>query len=92
MLEAVKIFSYEGQPVTFKNENGTVYVNATEMAKRFGKMTHEYLRLPNTIELIKELSNSLKISDEGNPLTLIIRQLKRSLRTLRSVKQRKYFF
>lgn len=28
------IFSYNGNDITFKTENGITYVNATEMAKR----------------------------------------------------------
>lgn len=33
------IFSYNGNDITFKTENGITYVNATEMAKPFRKKT-----------------------------------------------------
>lgn len=32
------IFSYNGNDITFKTENGITYVNATEMAKPFDQM------------------------------------------------------
>lgn len=50
-----KVFSYNGSNVTFKTDNGIVYVNATEMAKPFGKRPSDYLRLPSTNELISSV-------------------------------------
>ena len=50
-----KVFSYNGSNVTFRAENGIVYVNATEMAKPFGKRPIDYLRLPSTNELISSV-------------------------------------
>lgn len=35
-MNALQVFSYKGSNVTFSNENG-MWVNATEMAKPFGK-------------------------------------------------------
>ncbi len=70
-MNTLKIFQYNDQPVSFRNENGVVYVNATEMAKQFGKKPNDYLRLPSTIELINELSltagfsRSLILTEEG---------------------------
>ena len=42
-----QIFLYKGNQVTFANK-GEVMVNATEMAKPFGKPPYEWLRLPST--------------------------------------------
>jgi len=60
-----KAFNYEGTPVSFKQENGALYVNATEMAKSFGKRSAEWLRLPSTIEFLAAFADVRKshISD-----------------------------
>jgi len=47
-----QIFNYNGNNITFQIGNGDVMVNATEMAKPFGKRASEYLRLPSTKQLI----------------------------------------
>lgn len=65
-----KLFSYEGNEVTFRTENGVAYVNATEMAKQFSKRPSKWLELPSTVSFINELSNVRK-SDISN---LIISQ------------------
>ena len=49
------VFSYEGRDVTFNLGNGDVMVNATEMAKVFGKRPIDWLRLPNTETFLNEL-------------------------------------
>lgn len=54
-MEALQIFNYNNSPVSFRDENGQVYINATEMAKPFGKRPAEYLRLPSTIEFMAAL-------------------------------------
>ena len=51
-----KTFIYEGSPVTFQIGDATM-VNATEMAKPFGKRTSEWLRLPSTKEFLSVLEN-----------------------------------
>lgn len=58
------IFNYEGNKVTFRNNEGVVFVNATEMAKPFGKMPKDYLKIDST----KEFFNALK---DNNPIDLI---------------------
>ena len=50
-----QVFQYNDNPVTFHLGNGDVMVNATEMAKPFGKRPIDYLRLPSTNELIKAM-------------------------------------
>ena len=52
MNQLTKLFSYDGNEVTFRNSEGVAYVNATQMAKSFDKKPAEYLRLPSTRELL----------------------------------------
>ena len=55
-MEAIQIFNYNESNITFKDENGVAYVNATEMAKGFGKSANHWLRNQSSKEFIKELS------------------------------------
>lgn len=62
------IYAYRGFEVGFlKQAENNVMINATEMAKAFGKRTVEYLRLDSTNELIKAIKkrNSLSITEVG---------------------------
>lgn len=66
-----KVFEYNGCPVTFCSGDN-VMINATEMAKPFGKFPWKWLELPSTKEYIKALSenrslayNQLVISVKG---------------------------
>jgi phage antirepressor YoqD-like protein len=52
----IQIFNYNGANVTFRNENGLLMANATEMAKPFGKTTKDWLRTQQAQELINSLS------------------------------------
>lgn len=52
---ALAVFSYEGNEITFKSENG-VMVNATEMAKPFGKRATHWLANQQTKDFIDALS------------------------------------
>lgn len=45
-------FNYNGSEITFDLGNGEVMVNATEMAKVFGKKPNDFLRLKSTMEFI----------------------------------------
>ncbi len=49
---------YEGQAVRF---NGDGWINATEAAARFGKLPHEWLRLPETVAYLEALAKCGKI-------------------------------
>lgn len=51
----IQIFEYNGNNISFGKE-GNVMVNATEMAKAFGKRPNDYLSLPTTNELIKAIT------------------------------------
>lgn len=51
----IQIFRYNGSPITFNNGD-SVMVNATEMAKHFGKQPAHWLRSQSTQEFINALS------------------------------------
>lgn len=71
MNELTKLFSYQGNEVTFRNQEGTAFVNATEMSKYFGKLPNEYLRLPSAKELIGAIAGKSRISE--NQLVIVKR-------------------
>jgi phage antirepressor YoqD-like protein len=50
----VQKFQYNGSEITFETGNG-VMVNATEMAKPFGKRPIDWLRMPSTIAFLRAL-------------------------------------
>ena len=52
---AIQKFDYEGSTITFENGNN-VMVNATQMAKKFGKQTTDWLRLKATKDFLAELA------------------------------------
>lgn len=63
-LNENQIFQYNGSPITFyKGDN--VMVNATEMAKPFGKRCNDFLSTKQTNELINSLSVKTGISATG---------------------------
>lgn len=57
----IQVFQYNGSPVTF-NRGDSAMVNATEMAKPFGKRTNDFLSAKSTKELIVSLSAKAEIS------------------------------
>lgn len=71
MKNELKVFEYEGKGITFNLGNGDVMVNATEMAKSFGKNINEWKRLPSTFRFLEALgetkgkSHSLITAVEG---------------------------
>lgn len=65
-----QIFNYNGNNITFQIGNGDVMVNATEMAKPFGKRAVEYLRLPSTKQLIDAIVGKSHF-DESQLVTTI---------------------
>lgn len=54
-----EIFNYNGNPITFQIGEATV-VNATEMAKPFGKRPAKWLELPSTKEFLSALQTIRK--------------------------------
>lgn len=59
-----KTYNYKDKEITFQltGKEG-VMINATQMAKAFGKLPHEYLRLPSTQELIEVIKGRSLNSD-----------------------------
>ena len=55
-----QVYNYNGNNITFQLGNGDVMINATEMAKAFGKTPKDYLRTQSAQELINALSVRLK--------------------------------
>ena len=56
----IRIFQYNGSDITF-NSGSTVMVNATQMAKPFGKTTKDWTRLKSTKEFLNTLSTVRQI-------------------------------
>ena len=72
MKNELKVFEYEGKSITFDLGNGDVMVNATEMAKPFGKSVKDWTRLQSTDEYLNALKSvkgqmCLIESKAGNP-------------------------
>ena len=57
---AIVQYSYEGTPISFSNADG-VMVNATQMAKPFGKQVADFLKSQQTKDFIAELADMRKI-------------------------------
>jgi len=55
-----QIFNYNGNNITFQIGNGDVMVNATEMAKNFGKRPVDFLQNQQTQDFISEYSKVRK--------------------------------
>lgn len=60
-MSNIQIFNYNGNGVTFR-KGDSVMVNATEMAKPFGKRPNDFLSAKSTQELISSLSAKTGIS------------------------------
>ena len=54
-----QIFQYNGSPISFQ-KGDSVMVNATEMAKPFGKRPAKWLELPSTKEFLVALTEVRK--------------------------------
>ncbi|WP_455593038.1 phage antirepressor KilAC domain-containing protein [Bacteroides sp.] len=57
------IYSYQGSEISFINKGESTMINATQMAKPFGKQVYEYLRLPSTKELINAITGKSRIAE-----------------------------
>lgn len=69
-LNENQIFQYNGSPITFQ-KGDSVMVNATEMAKPFGKLVGDWLRLKTTTEFTEALSADMQI-----PISALIQVVK----------------
>ncbi len=75
MSDNIKVFEYEGNPITFEFTNNEKFVNATEMAKTFDKKLNVFFRQKQTAEFINVLFNSLNINRDDNSRLEKIRSL-----------------
>lgn len=62
-MENIQIFNYNNNPVSFRTGDSEVMINATSMARPFGKRPIDFLRLPSTNELIKAIVGKSHISE-----------------------------
>lgn len=60
IMSNLQVFRYNGSNITFSTENG-VMVNATEMARTFGKTTKDWLRNQSAQDFISALSSVRQI-------------------------------
>ncbi len=74
MKTTLQVFNYNDNPISFELGNGQMMINATQMAKYFGKRPIDYLRLPSTSELIEAIvrkshncDNQLVRTIKGSP-------------------------
>lgn len=58
-MEQINI--YKGSSITFENKDGKVMVNATQMAKAFGKSCNDWLKTEQSKRMIIAISTSKKI-------------------------------
>nr|WP_195461806.1 KilA-N domain-containing protein [Alistipes sp. D31t1_170403_E11] len=71
METTLQVFNYNDTPVSFRLSDGQgVMINATEMAKPFGKRPVDYLRLPSTNELITAKVRFSHIAEDQLVMTL----------------------
>lgn len=60
-MESIQIFNYNNSPVSFSMDDSGVMINATTMAKPFGKRAKDFLKTAQTQEFLATLSEVLKI-------------------------------
>lgn len=53
-----QVFTYNGQDVSFDKEKKSTFINATQMAKVFGKFTKDWLKTTSTKSFISALLDS----------------------------------
>lgn len=64
MTNLTKLFDYNGSKITFRNDEGVAFVNATQMAKPFGasKQPVHWMKLNSSNEYLQELSKLRNLS------------------------------
>lgn len=58
-----KIYNYNGTDITFLSGNGDVMVNATQLAKPYGRRPNDYLSLPSTHQLVNAITRKYGIDE-----------------------------
>lgn len=56
----ITVFNYKEAGISFRADDGTVMINATQMTKPFGKRPNDWLSLPSTKDFLMALSNTRK--------------------------------
>lgn len=62
LSNSLQVFQYNAAPVTFKRIDGSMMVNASQMAKSFGKQPKDWLRTESSREFLDMLSSDRQIS------------------------------
>jgi hypothetical protein len=60
-----KVFAYNGSNVTFARKDNLTMINATQMAKSFGKLPADWLKTSQTKDFIATYSDMKKIISAG---------------------------
>jgi hypothetical protein len=76
----IKKFKYDGEIVTVEFENGQKMVNATEMAKPFGKKPANFLRNKDTQEFLLALRHREETNGKHGEILRIVRHGNTALR------------
>ena len=58
-----RIYNYNGTDITFLSGNGDVMVNATQLAKPYGRRPNDYLSLPSTRQLVNAVTRKYGIDE-----------------------------
>lgn len=68
---AIQRFDYEGSPIAF-SQGDNVMVNATQMAKKFGKKVNDWLKTQQTKDFLDALTVARKIATaDFQPITIV---------------------
>jgi hypothetical protein len=73
-MSGITIFDYEGQDISFEFADGNQMVNATQMARPFGKPVGNFLRLKETkqyIQLLEERYSDVNIGQKREVLRVV---------------------
>lgn len=71
-MDKIKVFNYNGSDITFSSGNG-VMVNATEMAKPFGKRAVDWLQNQSTVEFINALTEVRKSTSADFQAVIVVK-------------------
>ncbi len=72
-MNDIKKFAYEGQAISFEFADGNKMINATEMAKPFGKPVGNFLRLKETKEYIALLEERYSHLNIGRDVLRVVK-------------------
>jgi len=73
-MSGITIFDYEGQDISFEFADGNKMVNATQMARPFGKPVGNFLRLKETkqyIQILEERYSDVNIGQKREVLRVV---------------------